>query len=194
LGIFPSVMSAVKSTAPPLLPAHLSLQETGADVKPTLPAWRPSASAPPGNCFPSPLMTHSALLIGGTGPTGPPIALGLAARGYEVTILHSGGHEIPEVHHLRHLHGDVFSEEGLRAVLTSGTFDLAGGEPLVLDLAHNIVRDFAVANVRTGDAGLELSESEFEFEELAALRPIDVVGGFRCSVAFSITGAEIRPA
>jgi nucleoside-diphosphate-sugar epimerase len=70
-------------------------------------------------------MTHSALLIGGTGPTGPPIALGLAARGYEVTVLHSGGHEIPEVQHLRHLHGDVFSEEGLRTVLTSETFDVA---------------------------------------------------------------------
>jgi nucleoside-diphosphate-sugar epimerase len=70
-------------------------------------------------------MTQSALLIGGTGPTGPPIALGLAARGYEVTILHSGNHEIPEVAHLRHLHGDVFSEEGLRAALSSETFDVA---------------------------------------------------------------------
>ena len=42
-------------------------------------------------------MTKTALLIGGTGPTGPPIALGLEARGYEVTILHSGNHEVPEV-------------------------------------------------------------------------------------------------
>ena len=70
--------------------------------------------------------------------------------------------------------------------------DLAGGEPLVLDLARNIVSDFAVANVWTGNASLELFESEFE--ELAALRPVEVVGGFRCSVAFTITGAEIRPA
>jgi acetoacetate decarboxylase len=70
--------------------------------------------------------------------------------------------------------------------------DLAGGEPLVFDLSRNIVSDFAVANVWTGDAELEFFESEFE--ELAALRPLDVVGGFRCSVAFSVTGAEIRPA
>jgi acetoacetate decarboxylase len=70
--------------------------------------------------------------------------------------------------------------------------DLAGGEPLVFDLSRNIVSDFAVADVWTGDASLELFESEFE--ELAALRPLDVVGGFRCSAAFSITGAEIRPA
>jgi acetoacetate decarboxylase len=70
--------------------------------------------------------------------------------------------------------------------------DLAGGEPLVFDLSRNIVSEFAVASVWTGNASLELFESEFE--ELAALRPVDVVGGFRCAVAFSITGAEIRPA
>jgi acetoacetate decarboxylase len=70
--------------------------------------------------------------------------------------------------------------------------DLAGGKPLVYDLARNIVSGFAVANVWTGTADLELFESEFE--ELAALRPLDIVGGFRCSVAFSIDGAEIRPA
>ena len=58
-------------------------------------------------------MTPTALLIGGTGPTGPPIVAGLEARGYEVTILHSGSHEVPEVAHLRHLHGDVFSDDGL---------------------------------------------------------------------------------
>lgn len=69
-------------------------------------------------------MTESALLIGGTGPTGPPIALGLESRGLDVTILHSGRHEVPEVEHLRHLHGDVFSEEGLREVLTDENFDV----------------------------------------------------------------------
>jgi acetoacetate decarboxylase len=61
--------------------------------------------------------------------------------------------------------------------------DLAGGEPLVFDLARNIVSDFAVANVWTGGAGLVLLVSA-----------VEEVGGFRCSVAFSITGADIRPA
>lgn len=69
-------------------------------------------------------MTQTALLIGGTGPTGPPIALGLANRAYEVTLLHSGHHEIPEVQQFRHLHGDVFSEEGLRTALGSEQFDV----------------------------------------------------------------------
>lgn len=65
------------------------------------------------------------LLIGGTGPTGPAIAHGLEQRGYDLTVLHSGKHEVPEVAHLRHLHGDVFSEEGLRTVLGGETFDIA---------------------------------------------------------------------
>jgi acetoacetate decarboxylase len=70
--------------------------------------------------------------------------------------------------------------------------DLAGGEPLVHDLARNIVSDFAVADVWTGPATLDLFASEFE--ELHHLAPVEVLGGFRCAVAFTITGAEIRPA
>lgn len=69
--------------------------------------------------------------------------------------------------------------------------DLAGGEPLVHDLSRNTVTDFAVADVWVGEARLDLFDSEFE--ELAALRPRELLGGFRCAVAFSITGAEIRP-
>jgi acetoacetate decarboxylase len=70
--------------------------------------------------------------------------------------------------------------------------DLAGGAPLVQDLARNIVTDFAVADVWAGDAELEFYESEFE--ELAALRPRRILGGFTCAVAFTIVGAEVRPA
>ena len=138
-GTFPSIMSPVDSCPPPpaarrsarILRALMcsavraSLQEPAADVKPAGPAEALGDHRAPRNCLPSPVMTQTALLIGGTGPTGPPIALGMAARGYEVTILHSGNHEIPEVADLRHLHGDVFSEEGLRAVLGAETFDVA---------------------------------------------------------------------
>ena len=45
-----------------------------------------------------------ALVIGGTGSTGPYIIDGLLNRGYEVTMLHRGVHEIElpeEVEHLR---------------------------------------------------------------------------------------------
>jgi len=70
--------------------------------------------------------------------------------------------------------------------------DLAGGPPLVHDMARNLLADFAIADVWTGRGELEFYESDFE--ELAALQPIEVTGGFRCSIAFTITGAEIRSA
>jgi nucleoside-diphosphate-sugar epimerase len=70
-------------------------------------------------------MAPTALLIGGTGPTGPAIAAGLERRGFRVTILHSGKHELAEVARFRHIHGDVFSEPGLRAALPDQSFDVA---------------------------------------------------------------------
>jgi nucleoside-diphosphate-sugar epimerase len=64
------------------------------------------------------------LLIGGTGPTGPAIARGLEERNFDVTILHSGNHEVPEVAHLRHVHCDVFDSDALHQALDSETFDV----------------------------------------------------------------------
>jgi nucleoside-diphosphate-sugar epimerase len=66
-----------------------------------------------------------ALIIGGTGPTGPPIAEGLLERGYEVSIYHRGSHEtdaLPEVHH--HLHGDPNSMEELQADFGESSWDI----------------------------------------------------------------------
>ncbi len=88
------------------------------------------------------------LLIGGTGPTGPAIARGLEARGYDITILHSGNHEVPEVDHLRHLHGDVFSDDGLRAALGDETFDIT---------IASYGRLRSIADVLTGRTGRILS-------------------------------------
>ena len=36
----------------------------------------------------------NALVLGGTGPTGPYIVNGLLERGYRVTIMHGGFHEV----------------------------------------------------------------------------------------------------
>lgn len=69
----------------------------------------------------------TALVIGGTGPTGPYVVNGLVARGFDVTVLHSGRHELAEVDHVPHLHGDVFSTDGLLAVLGDRTFDVVVG-------------------------------------------------------------------
>ena len=67
-----------------------------------------------------------ALVVGGTGPTGPFIVNGLIARGYDVTIFHRGTHEIPEIPpEVEHIHGDPHFRETIDAALAGRTFDLA---------------------------------------------------------------------
>ncbi len=65
-----------------------------------------------------------ALVIGGTGPSGPFIVEGLLRRGYEVTILHRGTHEAEFSSPVEHLHGDPHFVETLEEILGSRTFDL----------------------------------------------------------------------
>ena len=66
-----------------------------------------------------------ALVVGGTGPTGPFLVKGLQARGYTVTILHRGTHEIPEIGpEVEHLHADPHFRETLDTALAGRTFDL----------------------------------------------------------------------
>jgi len=66
-----------------------------------------------------------ALVIGGTGPTGPHVVNGLVARGWTTTILHTGRHEVdtigPEV---EHIHTDPFDREATEAALGGREFDL----------------------------------------------------------------------
>ena len=56
------------------------------------------------------------LVVGGTGPTGPPIVDGLLGRGHAVTVFHTGRHEVPEMPDVPHVHGNPFSAEGIAAV------------------------------------------------------------------------------
>ena len=66
-----------------------------------------------------------ALVIGGTGPTGPFIVNGLRQRGYKVTIFHRGTHEIPEIpDDVEHIHGDPHFAETIDVALSGRTFDL----------------------------------------------------------------------
>lgn len=71
-------------------------------------------------------MKPTALVVGGTGPTGPFIVNGLIERGYEVTIFHRGTHEIPEIPPaVEHLHGDPHFLETIEETLGKRTFDIA---------------------------------------------------------------------
>ena len=70
-------------------------------------------------------MTSTALVIGGTGPTGPYIVNGLCKRGFAVTMLHSGRHERDEIPgDVEHIHTDAFDERALDAALASRRFDV----------------------------------------------------------------------
>jgi len=65
-----------------------------------------------------------ALVIGGTGPTGPFIVEGLLKRDYQVSILHRGAHEVEFSSPVEHLHGDPHFVETMDEILGARTFDL----------------------------------------------------------------------
>jgi nucleoside-diphosphate-sugar epimerase len=65
-----------------------------------------------------------ALVIGGTGPTGPFVVEGLINRGYEVAIFHRGTHEVELPESVEHIHGDPHFIETLEEGLGQRTFDL----------------------------------------------------------------------
>lgn len=67
----------------------------------------------------------SALVIGGTGPTGPFLVQGLLERGHEVTILHRGTHDSPLIPaQVTRIVGDPHFRETLRDALGPRTFDV----------------------------------------------------------------------
>jgi nucleoside-diphosphate-sugar epimerase len=70
-------------------------------------------------------VSRTALVIGGTGPTGIPLVRGLVDRGWTVTILHRGTHERAETPaEVEHLHHDPYDADDLRAGLDGRTFDV----------------------------------------------------------------------
>jgi nucleoside-diphosphate-sugar epimerase len=66
----------------------------------------------------------TALLVGGTAATGVTIAAELRRLGYEVTIYHTGRHELPELDDLEHIHGDPHFKESISADLADRTWDV----------------------------------------------------------------------
>jgi nucleoside-diphosphate-sugar epimerase len=66
-----------------------------------------------------------ALVIGGTGPSGPYVVQGLVDRGFETAILHSGKHEPPEIpDSVEHIHTDAYDPEKVKSALDGRTFDV----------------------------------------------------------------------
>ena len=66
-----------------------------------------------------------ALVIGGTGPTGHHIVNGLLGRGFAVTILHTGRHEVDEIPpEVEHIHTNPFDLEQLKQAIAGRSWDL----------------------------------------------------------------------
>jgi nucleoside-diphosphate-sugar epimerase len=67
---------------------------------------------------------EKALVIGGTGPSGPDVVRGLLQRGFETTIFHGGTHEVPLPEEVRHIHSDPHFRETIVEALGSLEFDV----------------------------------------------------------------------
>jgi len=65
-----------------------------------------------------------ALVVGGTGPSGPYLLQGLLDRGFDVAMFHTGRHELAELPPVEHVHGDPFSPEGIADALAGRAFDV----------------------------------------------------------------------
>jgi nucleoside-diphosphate-sugar epimerase len=90
-------------------------------------------------------MTSRALVIGGTGPTGPHLVAGLRARGFDTAILHRGLHEIDEIPpDVEHLHADPYDAVALDTALAGRRYD-------VVIASYGRLRE--VARVCVGRAG-----------------------------------------
>ena len=66
-----------------------------------------------------------ALVVGGTGPSGPYLVNGLLERGYDVSILHGGQHEVDFVGPVEHIHVDPHFAETLNPALEGKKYDLS---------------------------------------------------------------------
>jgi nucleoside-diphosphate-sugar epimerase len=94
-----------------------------------------------------------ALVVGGTGPTGPLVVAGLHERGYEVTILHTGQHEVElPVPDVRHIHADPHFEEPLREGLGDENFELTVAQYGRLRIVADVLRGRTERLVAIGGA------------------------------------------
>ena len=70
------------------------------------------------------MANKTALVVGGTGPTGPFIVEGLKERGWDVTIFHRGVHEVEFKYPVEHIHGNPYFLEEFQKDLGNRSFDL----------------------------------------------------------------------
>lgn len=97
-------------------------------------------------------MSLTALVIGGTGPTGPGVVHGLIDRGFEVTVLHGGQHEVDLPSEVPHIHVDPHFTETLAEGLGDRTFDLVVAQYGRLKIVADLLRGRTERLVAIGGA------------------------------------------
>lgn len=102
----------------------------------------------------------TALVIGGTGPTGPGVVTGLLERGYEVTVLHGGQHEADLPPEVSHLHVDPHFAETLGAGLSRRSFDLVVAQYGRLRVIADLLRGRTERLIAIGAASGSLASAE----------------------------------
>lgn len=65
-----------------------------------------------------------ALVVGGTGPSGPYLLAGLQQRGFDVTMFHTGRHEPDDLPEVVHLHGNPYEKDSIAETLGGATYDV----------------------------------------------------------------------
>lgn len=97
-------------------------------------------------------MAKTGLVVGGTGPTGPFVVDGLIDRGWDVTVLHSGQHEVEFKREIEHIHTDVHFRETFEAGLGTRHWDLVVLSYGRLKLAAEVLRGHCDRLVALGGA------------------------------------------
>lgn len=105
-------------------------------------------------------MSSTALVIGGTGPTGPGVVRGLLDRGFEVTILHGGQHEAELPPEVPHIHVDPHFSETLADGLGDRSFDLVVAQYGRLKVIARLMRGRTERLVAIGGATGSLAGPE----------------------------------
>ena len=95
-----------------------------------------------------------ALVIGGTGPTGPYVVAGLLERGYQVAVLHRGTHEVDLPSEVEHIHGDPHFTETLEQALGRRTFDLVVAMYGRLRITAQVMRERVGRFISVGGVGV----------------------------------------
>lgn len=110
-----------------------------------------------------------ALVVGGTGPTGPPIVNGLRERGYEVTVLHRGRHEVDLPPQVTHVHADPYDGAALAEALAGERFALCLGMYGRLRLLIEAIGDRVEHVVTVGGTAYDTDLAQRATEETARL-------------------------